>query len=372
MADGTAISWAEATWNVLTGCTVLSPGCKRCYAMKLAGARLKNHWSRQGLTVDSKAGPVWTGEVRYNPEWLDQPLRWSRPRMIFVAAHSDIGHPAVRDEWRDAIFAVMALRPDHVYLVLTKRPDVLGAYLASESTRGRVWAHASRLAGKFRRTRDQLFAIGQRISNWPLQNVWVGTSAEDQPHLDERLPHLLRLPAALRWLSIEPMLGPVDLTMVPTWTDPRSDDENTLNALTGREYHAGAGVLGDRGPRIEWVVAGGESQNSDRPTHPDWVRSLRDQCQAAAVPFHFKQWGDWIDADNGLKNPHGRSWTFNEAARIADEGGWAYEHNSDGTTMIKAGARRTGRTLDGHIWDEFPARPPQPPAGQSADLDGPL
>lgn len=331
MADGTAISWAEATWNVITGCEVLSPGCKRCYAMRLAGGRLKNHWSRQGLTVDTKAGPVWTGEVRYNPEWLDQPLRWSRPRMIFVAAHSDIGHPGILEEWRDCIFAVAALRPDHIFLVLTKRPDVLGAYLAHPTTPGRVFAHAMRLGVKTRRTRDPnaVHATAQRISNWPLPNVWVGASAEDQPHLDERLPHLLTLPAVLHWLSIEPMLGPVDIGHAVGW----------------RGFSNGFDPLEQR---ISWVIAGGESQDSDRPIDPRWVRSLRDQCQAAGIAFHFKQWGDWRPLETTDRNI---------AARLEPSIRSRLETNGIPVSeidMIKVGAAAAGRMLDGRIWDEFP------------------
>ncbi len=120
MSDKSHIEWTDATWNPITGCSVLSPGCTHCYAMKLAGTRLRNHPSRAGLTTDSKAGPVWTGEVRFNAQWLLQPLGWSKPRMIFVCAHGDLFHDDVPVEWIDKVFAVMALAPQHTFQVLTK------------------------------------------------------------------------------------------------------------------------------------------------------------------------------------------------------------------------------------------------------------
>ncbi|TPI10283.1 DUF5131 family protein [Mesorhizobium sp. B4-1-1] len=132
MSDGTSIEWTDATWNPITGCQIKSPGCKRCYAMKLAGTRMKHHWSRQGLTVDTKAGPVWNGAVRFNQPWLTQPLQWTKPRMIFVCAHSDLFYEEVPDEWIDQIFAVMAASPRHIFQVLTKRPERMRDYVFAQ------------------------------------------------------------------------------------------------------------------------------------------------------------------------------------------------------------------------------------------------
>ena len=129
MADNTHIEWTDATWNIVTGCSLVSPGCTNCYAMKLAGTRLRDHWSRADLTIDSKAGPVWNGQVRFNAQWLDQPLRWAKPRKIFVAAHGDLFHDGVTDDQLDQIFAVMALCPQHVFQILTKRPERMRDYL---------------------------------------------------------------------------------------------------------------------------------------------------------------------------------------------------------------------------------------------------
>ncbi len=129
MADRTKIEWTDATWNPITGCSVVSPGCTNCYAMKLAGGRLRGHPSRKGLTIPSKAGPVWTGEVRLNEEWLDQPLRWRKPRSIFVCAHGDLFNENVPDEWIDQVYGVMALCPQHTFQVLTKRPERMREYI---------------------------------------------------------------------------------------------------------------------------------------------------------------------------------------------------------------------------------------------------
>jgi protein gp37 len=238
MSDGTAIQWTEATWNPITGCSVVSPGCTNCYAMKLAGTRLKHHPSRAGLTRDTKAGPVWTGEVRFNKDWLVQPLNWQRPRMIFVVAHGDLFHGNVPDDWLDRIFVTMFLAEQHTFQVLTKRPERARAYLSDPAT--------------LRRLADRLV----EQPPWPLPNVWLGTSVEDQQRADERIPVLLDTPAAVRWLSCEPLLGPVNL----------------LNAMS-----------------IDWVVAGGESGPGARPMDEGWARSLRDQCTAAGVPFFCKQ-----------------------------------------------------------------------------------
>jgi protein gp37 len=133
MADGTKIEWTDATVNAINGCSVISPGCTNCYAMRLAGTRLKHHPSRVGLTIDSKAGPVWNGEVRLNEDQLLQPLRWTKPRQIFWNAHGDMFHPSVPKEWIDRCFAVMAMTPQHIHQVLTKRADRMRTHLSDPS-----------------------------------------------------------------------------------------------------------------------------------------------------------------------------------------------------------------------------------------------
>ena len=259
MADKTLIQWSDATWNPITGCSIVSSGCKNCYAMGLAARRLRNHPSRQGLTDEHGR---WTGEVRWNEQWLDQPLRWKRPRRIFVCAHSDLFHENVPSNWIDTVFAVMALAPQHQFQVLTKRPERMRDYLRGAPVdRGGFRSIASRdsiivEAIRGDQANGRLPGSGLDGAPWPLPNVWLGTSVEDQPTFDRRVKPLRECPAAVRWLSVEPLLGPI-------------------NAVP----------LGS----IDWIVVGGESGPGYRPMDPEWARSLRDQCVGAGVPFYMKQ-----------------------------------------------------------------------------------
>ena len=295
MSDGTKIEWTDATWNPIVGCSVVSPGCTNCYAMRLAGTRMKHHPSRAGLTRDSKAGPVWTGEVRFMEQWLIQPLRWAKPRMIFVCAHADLFHEAVPDEWIDRIFAVMAMAPQHTFQVLTKRPERMREYLHSPVVIDSIANAAHDIDG----------GIGAPIL--PLPNVWLGVSVEDQRRADERIGILGSTPAALRWVSAEPLLGRIDFDI-------------------------------DQLQVIDWVVAGGESGPGARPMHPDWARSLRDQCAAAGVPFLFKQWGEWAAADD-------------YPSEIQEQ--YDVQGLTDGQS-IRVGKKAAGRLLDGVIHDAYP------------------
>lgn len=271
MSDGTKIEWTDATWNVVNGCSVVSPGCTNCYAMKQA----HRFTARRGLTQQSKGGMVWTGEVRFNEGMLDHPLRWRRPRKIFVCAHGDLFHEKVPSLWIDQVFAVMAAAPQHVFQVLTKRPERLREYAAEAMGCGEHWlAHVER----------------SHAPMWPLPNVWLGTSVEDQKRADERIPILLDTPAARRWLSCEPLLGPVDLRAFGMDVHHHPDNLVDHPSMPGllRAVRAKLGIISP-----DWIVAGGESGPGARPMHPDWARSLRDQCAAAGVSFLFKQWGDW-------------------------------------------------------------------------------
>ncbi len=243
MADGSKIEWTDATWNPITGCSIVSPGCTNCYAMRLAGTRLRTHPSRAGLTKCVNGNYVWTGEVRFNEGWLHQPLRWKRPRRIFVCAHGDLFHEDVPEDWIDRIFAIMAATPRHTYQVLTKRPDRMADYLGTSH----------------KRLDFQEFA-DFRFVTFPLPNVWLGTSVEDNQRASERIPALLRCRAAVRFISFEPLLGPI-------YTD-------FLAVVDGG---------------IDWVIVGGESGPGARSMNPDWARVLRGDCEAAGVAFFMKQ-----------------------------------------------------------------------------------
>ncbi|AWI57150.1 DUF5131 family protein [Sinorhizobium fredii] len=300
MADNTKIEWTDATWNPITGCAVVSPGCTNCYAMKLAGTRLKHHESRKGLTKDTKAGAVWTGEVRFNRKWLDQPLRWTKPRMIFVCAHGDLFAEGVDEVWIDHVFAVMALAKQHTFQVLTKRPERMREYIRGMLSRRQFIAGYGALIWGGDRPNSVYEAIDDAIAN-PLPNVWLGVSVEDQRRADERIPIVLDTPAAIRWISGEPLLSDLRLSGV---SEDRKRQWNWLTGMHGVMYSDGPDF--DYGPKLDWVVAGGESGPGARPMHPDWARSLRDQCAAAGVPFLFKQWGEWTEACQGLRDAAGK------------------------------------------------------------------
>lgn len=495
MADTTKIEWTDATWNPITGCTVHSAGCTNCYDMQLAGTRLRDHPSRMGLTRKVNGNHVWTGEVKFNEQWLLQPIQWKRPRDIFVCAHADLFHENVPDEWIDKIFAVMALAPWHRLQVLTKRSARMRAYCSDPETpfriaramatitgsptepeelkpiegypnyfvsshghvysdrrgkrrrlkpdageqghlrvplfreggprRGeRVLVHRlvltafdgspsdasaqgrhldgdpsnnaignltwgeqstnwddSKRHGSFRRysklTHEHVAEIRARgakgeaaysiakdfpvsdtqIRNilsgaqwavetpieWPLRNVWKGVSVEDQRAADERIPDLLATPAAIRWLSCEPLLGPVDLTNI-TGAEKSRDYGSPVHGWSAIWKNNGIGRAS-----LDWIVCGGESGRKARPMHPDWARSLRDQCAAAGVPFHFKQWGEWkpfLGWRDGV-------------TRYADASG-SYDARSiyrfeDRVHLARVGKKAAGRLLDGVLHDGRPA-----------------
>ncbi|AZZ92787.1 DUF5131 family protein [Hahella sp. KA22] len=336
MSDRTTIEWTGSTWNIITGCSFKSPGCTNCYAMKLAGSRLKNHPSRAGLTTLAKSGPVWNGQVRFNEQWADLPMRWTKPRMIFVCAHGDLFHESVPDEWILRVWEVMKEAKQHTFQVLTKRAD---------------------------RMHKLLNQLGP-----PLSNVWLGVSTENQETANNRIPKLLGTPAAVRWISAEPLLGALDLTNMPWRLNGVSGEVvKTMNALTG-ETTALDPLFNRREqlPSINWVVVGGESGQNARPMHPIWAESLRDQCQRANVPFFFKQWGSWAPrskcwnagTDFSSLDPQCRRWPH--VIRLGEHGRNTrhLSHCDDKAGrevyMQNVGKKLSGRTLDGRTWDEFP------------------
>lgn len=277
MAENSKIEWTDSTWNPVTGCTKVSQGCKNCYAERT--------WKRLAAPGQPYAGRAFT-DVRCHPERLDQPLRWRRPRRVFVNSISDVFHEDVPDSFIDQVFAVMALAPQHTFQVLTKRPGRMRVYSASAYRR--VCAELEKYPrAKTSRLRDNRSVDGQvgpmNLRVWPLQNVWLGVSVEDQATADERIPLLIETPATVRWLSMEPLLESVSLRWLPAWPEnPPYTAENPL-------YNGGITDHLDGLRRLGWVVVGGESGQKARPMHLDWVRSIRNQCQTAGVPFFFKQ-----------------------------------------------------------------------------------
>lgn len=396
MADTTKIEWTDATWNPVTGCSVVSPGCTNCYAMQLAGTRLKNHASRAGLTRESGGRPKWTGEVRFNEQWLDQPLRWRKPRRIFVCAHGDLFHENVPDKWIDRIFAVMALCPQHTFQVLTKRAGRMREY-CSDNLAVRVQNAVDNLEPdgfwKFPGHEPWVISDFDRDGGQDrLPNVWLGVSVEDQQRADERIPDLLATPAAIRFLSCEPLLGPIDLRQ---WLNDYGcsacgyggpvDERCIQCGWRGANSHQagpcpscgeilqddyacpecgepdGEGDFGPTisGPRLgllDWIIAGGESGNGARPMHPDWARSLRDQCAVAGVPFFFKQWGEfkpWPLTADEFFHPEPQ----HEGELVIGPEGCLLgnPHAADFQVMRRVGKKAAGRTLDGGTHDGMPA-----------------
>lgn len=336
MADKTGIEWTNATWNPVTGCDKVSQGCKNCYA--------ERDWRRL-VHLPTYAGRKFT-DVATHPDRLDQPLRWTKPRMIFVNSMSDLFHEDVPVEFIDQVFAVMALAPRHTFQVLTKRPERMLAYFNERPQRLLDWwrKNVGAAAKGYDAPPPAKSAAASNLDRntfaLPLPNAWLGVSVEDQTTTDERIPLLLQTPAAVRWLSMEPLLGPVSLDCWPVYDE-------------------------DEKPLLHWIVVGGESGPKARPMHPIWARSLRDQCQAAGVPFFFKQWGEWLpghhyETKHALADPNPERSRFRCMDFVGDQfieidGSWIDNIGHD--AVYRVGKKLAGRELDGRTWDEYPKVP---------------
>lgn len=421
------IEWTDVTWNPMTGCSKISPGCKNCYAERMA-ARL------QAMGQPRYANGF---KPTFHPDALGEPLNWKKPRMAFVGSMTDLLHEDFTDEQIGSVFSVIALcalmKRGHIFQVLTKRPE--------------------RLAELLLRYREE-----HPSTPWPLPNLWLGTSAEDQQRADERIPHLLAVPAAVRFLSCEPLLGPVDLLgwgeqaqgkmdvpatwaefQWPDWMPPKVRRELELwnldkdghgprdwsrhfgakyypsillmpafgamvtasfdlgnengrwvdrlnkmptfdrQTITGRfvflggnigrivtdtgevfccSTDSGSGWLSRYHPLSRWrgldlVIAGGESGPHARPMHPDWARSLRDQCAEARVPFFFKQWGEWVSEDQSPEDIILPSESFLPWSTLDNDG----DLTGDMTSVYRVGKKAAGRLLDGIEHNELPPSP---------------
>lgn len=299
----TKIEWATDTWNPITGCTPISEGCQNCYAKRMS----KRLAGRCGYPEDDPFA------VTLHPDKLGQPLRWKKPRRVFVCSMGDLFHPDVDFSSIRRIWATMTTYPrQHTYLILTKRPE--------------------RMKQFFEWMEKQEFQVE---TTW--ENIWLGVTAENQQRADERIPILLQIPAAKRFVSIEPMLGPVDINR---WTKETCTNCGGIGRVPNHPHIPAHMCQRCKGtgkvsyPRFDWVICGGETGPGARPMHPDWVRSLRDQCQAAGVPFFFKSWGDWYPDRKGLY--HAPSAIFGD------------------TVVHKLGKKAAGRLLDGQEWEQHP------------------
>lgn len=282
MPGETAIEWTRGddgspgrTWNPVTGCTRVSAGCDHCYAKRFAERfrGVPGHPYEQGF------------DLRLWHDRLGLPLRWTKPRRIFVNSMSDLFHADVPDSFVVAVFAVMAAAPWHQFLILTKRPQRMKRNLTDPEFQQAVMKTFGTIKTK---------GVPDHFPGWPLPNVWMGASVENQDAA-WRINWLARTPAAVRFLSCEPLLGPIELT---PWLFPVAEmGSDGIGRLYGEP---GASL-------IDWVIAGGESGPGARPMHPDWARGLRDECVLARVPFFFKQWGG-VRAKAGGRELDGRTW----------------------------------------------------------------
>lgn len=261
MSDKTGIEWTDATWNPVTGCAKVSQGCKHCYA--------EREWPRMTKLVPAYAGREFT-DVRTHADRLDQPLSWKRPLKVFVNSMSDLFHQDVPFEFIDRVFAVMALSKQHVFQVLTKRPDRMREYMHRLGRSAKILDDAARTLGY------TFEFAGKYMVTWPLPNIWLGVSVEDQAAADERIPLLLDTPAAVRWISAEPLIGSVDLTDIP----------NQLGVAEGQPASRGRPAGLARAPRSAAPrprCAAGRDAIATRSAAPRREHQPRRPCPPAAA-----------------------------------------------------------------------------------------
>lgn len=323
MSDKSGIEWTDATWNPVTGCTKVSPGCDHCYAETFSERfrGVRGHHFEQGF------------DLTLRPERLIQPARWTKPRRIFVNSMSDLFHDDVPDYFIAQVFGIMACAPQHTFQVLTKRHGRMRSLL-----RGDLY---DLVVNELADENGTLPSVPSKV-RWPLPNVWLGVSVEDQKRADLRIPALIDTPAAVRWISAEPLLGAVDASR---WLGQDASGPGPERAL-------------------DWVVVGGESGSGSRSMHPQWARDLRDQCIAAGVPYLYKQSGQYAPVADQPRS--GDLWQALDGATAEWKhgdghirvGGGDYLWPGSKTTLMRRARSKhdAGRTLDGRTWDEYPER----------------
>lgn len=328
MGAKTNIAWTDATWNPTTGCSHVSAGCSGCYAERMA-PRLH----AMGQT-DAYTTLPWTAQnakenVFLHPDRLQLPMSWKKPKRIFVNSMSDVFHERIPVEFIVKIFQTMANCPQHIFQILTKRPERMQKILSDES----FWQQIPHVLGKPPVMNARGFYYKPECYNpmdfKALKNVHLGTSAEDERWYQERWPYVVNTPAFVRWLSLEPLLGPIELSI-------------------------------GRFNQIDWVVVGGESGPRARPMNPAWARALRDECQMRRIPFHFKQWGEWAPMSEEREGYIRAEAPDDMVDRVIFPNGAHMfviingNNGIDATLIHRYGKMAAGRELDGRTWDEWP------------------
>ena len=323
------------TWNPITGCTKISEGCQNCYAERMS----KRLAGRCGYPKENPFA------VTLHPDKLDQPLKWKKPRMIFVCSMGDLFHDDVPNKFIYDVWDVMVLNKQHIFLVLTKRPDRMKSFIE------KLMTNRMNYASTFGNTLE-----GKEARRWaqkPVQNIWLGVTAENQQRADERIPILLQIPAAVRFISVEPMLGSVDVSYYLSYCGSCNAPINKMDPswrwngiCWEHKCPSNHPLLGYFAAYtgVDWVICGGETGPGARPMHPEWARSLRDQCQAAGTPFFFKQWGKYISISQMPEDTY-RAWDIHHGTEV----GW--EHDKP---VWKVGKKFAGRLLDGREHNEYP------------------
>ncbi len=378
MSDNTLIEWTDTTQNFVRGCDRASEGCLNCYIPRTPPFRMT------GRKFDHDGIGATTG-LEFDLDKLALPLRWRKPRKVFVNSLSDLFHKEVPDEVIARQWIVMALTPRHTFQILTKRPARMRALLChGDRWRGLLypalhWVVENLDAKMPASDVDRVLAwldeaefIEDGVT--PLPNVWLGTSTENQKWADVRIPVLLQVPAAVRFISAEPLLGPIDLTRI-AWNGGGGTHLDVVNGSHGEPE-----VWRAPAKRLDWCIVGGESGPKARPMHPAWARTLRNQCATGGVAFHFKQWGEWGPAPWRVERTDGESveeykaraeatcathayavWANNYGHQPYQAGykPWSAERTSLGdehAPIRRWGKKVAGRELDGNTHDEFPER----------------
>jgi protein gp37 len=325
MSKNTKIEWADHTFNPWVGCTKVSPACDHCYAESWAKRSGMVKWGvgeqRQRTSLANWRQPI---------KWNDEAGRLGVRYRVFCASLADVFDNTVPKEWRADLFELILQTPNLDWLLLTKRIGNAQSMLAEAGDAALVATFGAAISTSFA---------------FSFPNVWIGATICNQEEADRDIPKLLAVPAVRRFLSIEPLLGEIDIVpylggrSIKCGCGFRRDEHSLIGATVAREKCMLCNGMTSSGPTLDWVIVGGESGHGARPMSPDWVRSLRDQCRATKTPFMFKQWGEWLPM---LGQEEGVA----VSKKISTPDGWI---------MGWTGKRDAGRSLDGRIWDEVPS-----------------